>query len=312
MAGSQPAPKAPTSWDRCDSGFEREVLGRLLEANYRVHPQVKAGGFSIDLVVEGHEDRRLAIELDGDQYHGPEVWDRDMARQAALERAGWTFWRVFGSQWNAQKEFWWKNLVETLDRMKIDPIGAITIDERFTETVVVDMLAETGDKLPEAANAPSAEDTPADQELPSASMPPAPTPSGATPGDESSTPPQATTDANPEPARDDLFSFMERQQEAAGDGDREDDMTVEALERAMDGNPSPAVVRIGSTVRLEKIGNGGGKLQITIVENGNDPDHGLVGAHTPLGQALIDARVGDDIEYNAGSYLREVRVLSIS
>jgi REase_MTES_1575/AAA domain len=57
--------------ERCQSGFEREVCARLLEAGYRVIPQVKVDAFSIDLVVEGVEDRRLAIELDGDRFHGP-------------------------------------------------------------------------------------------------------------------------------------------------------------------------------------------------------------------------------------------------
>jgi len=131
--------------DRCQSGFEREVLQRLLEANYRARPQIAAGGFSIDMVVEGENDRRLAIELDGDAYHGPGVWDRDMARQAALERAGWVFWRVFGSQWNDHKEYWWQNLLNTLNRMQITPIGAIALDERFTETIEVDPRAETLD-----------------------------------------------------------------------------------------------------------------------------------------------------------------------
>ncbi|MGB5733291.1 MAG: AAA domain-containing protein, partial [Thiohalocapsa sp.] len=97
--------------ERCESGFEREVCQRLLNANYRVRSQVKAGPFSIDLMVEGADDRRLAIELDGDAWHGPEKWHEDMARQAALERAGWTFWRVFGSQWLADKGHWWQNLV---------------------------------------------------------------------------------------------------------------------------------------------------------------------------------------------------------
>ncbi len=119
--------------ERCESGFEREVLGMLIDANYRVMPQVRAGAFSIDLVVEGANDRRLAIELDGDAYHGPDVWARDMARQAMLERAGWIFWRVFGSQWRAQKTYWWRNLQETLDRLGIAPIGAAALDERFTE-----------------------------------------------------------------------------------------------------------------------------------------------------------------------------------
>ena len=58
----------------CQSNFERDVLARAVELGYRVRPQVKVGPYSIDLVIEGHDDRRLAIELDGDQYHGPERW----------------------------------------------------------------------------------------------------------------------------------------------------------------------------------------------------------------------------------------------
>ena len=139
MPGGRPATggEVESLLDRCDSGFEREVLQMLTEANYRVRPQVPAGGFRIDLVVEGMEDRRLAIELDGDQYHQADAWARDMIRQAALERAGWVFWRVFGSQWRSDRDFWWRNLCETLDRLKIEPIGATAIDDRFTEVILV-------------------------------------------------------------------------------------------------------------------------------------------------------------------------------
>ena len=110
--------------DRCQSGFEREVCNRLLDSKYRVRSQVETGPYSIDLVVEGADDRRLAIELDGDFWHGPDKWGQDMARQAALERAGWTFWRVFGSQWISEKDYWWRNLTNTMTAMGIEPIGA--------------------------------------------------------------------------------------------------------------------------------------------------------------------------------------------
>ncbi|MGP1395713.1 MAG: DUF3320 domain-containing protein [Inquilinaceae bacterium] len=124
--------------DRCESPFEREVCGRLLDANYRVRSQVKAGPYRIDLVVEGADDRRLAIELDGDRWHGPEKWAEDMARQAALERAGWTFWRVFGSQWVSDTGYWWQSLVSTMTAMGIEPIGADASDGFFTEHRVVE------------------------------------------------------------------------------------------------------------------------------------------------------------------------------
>ena len=141
---SDPMPEGPSSvgmavLDRCESGFEREVCERLLDANYRVRAQVKAGPFSIDLVVEGADDRRLAIELDGDAWHGPEKWDHDMARQAALERAGWTFWRVFGSQWLSDRTYWWNNLLDRLRIMEIEPIGAEASDDVFTEFRVFDV-----------------------------------------------------------------------------------------------------------------------------------------------------------------------------
>jgi hypothetical protein len=59
---------------RCDSDFERDVMRRLIALGYRVTPQVGSVGYSIDLVVQGADERRLAIECDGDKYHGPERW----------------------------------------------------------------------------------------------------------------------------------------------------------------------------------------------------------------------------------------------
>jgi very-short-patch-repair endonuclease len=40
-----------------------------VEHGYNVTPQVKVGPYSIDLVVDGEQDRHLAIELDGGKYH---------------------------------------------------------------------------------------------------------------------------------------------------------------------------------------------------------------------------------------------------
>lgn len=60
---------------------------------YRTIPQVKAGAYRIDMVIEGAGDTRLAVELDGDDYHGPGRWEHDMYRQRVLERAGGVFRR---------------------------------------------------------------------------------------------------------------------------------------------------------------------------------------------------------------------------
>ncbi len=111
--------------DRCKSGFEREVFSILTAHGYRVIPQIKAGAYRIDMVVEGRKGHRLAIELDGDAYHGPDRWQHDMYRQRVLERAGWVFWRCFASTWTRHREDVLQALLARLRSMHIEPIGGI-------------------------------------------------------------------------------------------------------------------------------------------------------------------------------------------
>lgn len=111
--------------DACESGFEKQVYSELFTRGYRVVPQVKAGSFRIDMVVEGGNDSRLAIECDGDEFHGPDRWQADMGRQRVLERAGWTFWRCFASTWSLRKDEVLNELLDRLAAMGIEPLGAL-------------------------------------------------------------------------------------------------------------------------------------------------------------------------------------------
>lgn len=108
---------------RCESPFELEMYDMLVERGYRVDTQVSVGTKRIDLVVEGSNDRRLAIECDGDRYHGPEQWPDDMARQRMLERAGWTVWRCFASRFVREKRAVMDELVALLAARGIEPEG---------------------------------------------------------------------------------------------------------------------------------------------------------------------------------------------
>jgi very-short-patch-repair endonuclease len=110
--------------DLCESEFEREVFKRLTERGYKVTPQVKSGAYRIDMVVEGLADARLAIELDGDEYHGPDRWQHDVQRQRVLERAGWSFWRCFASTWSMRKDEVFQELIDHMTSMQIGPIGS--------------------------------------------------------------------------------------------------------------------------------------------------------------------------------------------
>ena len=107
--------------DLCESDFERDVYKRLVDKGYNVIPQVKVGAFSIDLVVEGENDKRLAIELDGDKYHPPEKWMDDWKRQRTMERVGWKFWRCWGSSYTIDPEGCMEDLIDVLNSMQIYP-----------------------------------------------------------------------------------------------------------------------------------------------------------------------------------------------
>ena len=108
----------------CESNFEKEVYDILTEKGYRVIPQVKVGEYRIDMVVEGHNDARLAIECDGDRYHGADKWEDDMRRQRILERAGWQFWRTFASTFVRNRREVIDDLIASLTDRGIEPIGS--------------------------------------------------------------------------------------------------------------------------------------------------------------------------------------------
>ena len=103
-----------------ESEFERRVLERLVQARYRVAPQWKVGSYRIDLVVEGN-GKRLAIECDGDRYHPIEKLPEDMQRQAILERLGWTFVRIRGSEFFRDPDQAMKRVFSRLNELGIPP-----------------------------------------------------------------------------------------------------------------------------------------------------------------------------------------------
>jgi very-short-patch-repair endonuclease len=136
----------------CDSDFEREVLKRLLGLNYRVTPQVKVGPFSIDMVVEGDADRRLAVELDGDKYHTPDRWADDLSRQRVMERVGWRFWRCWGSSFLLDPEGCFADLIATLNELQIRPSTLDPGPSSYTEFRVIQDVSKIDPSATSAAD----------------------------------------------------------------------------------------------------------------------------------------------------------------
>ena len=105
-----------------DSWFELDVYLDIAGRGYRVLPQYEVNGYRIDLVVEGMKGK-LAVECDGDYWHGPDAYDADLQRQQTLERAGWTFWRLRGSTYFRDRHSALEDLWQTLDKQQVFPAG---------------------------------------------------------------------------------------------------------------------------------------------------------------------------------------------
>lgn len=157
------APEQAELLAACESEFEKRVVNDLLGRGYRgVEVQKTVGRYRLDIVVSGPE-RRLAIECDGDRWHGPDVWYQDRARQEVLERSGWTFERIRGSAYfrdpHAAMTPVWKHLdalgiptgdewVEGPTRSVIREVSVADLPQSSTEPEVANPDAVTNAESP--------------------------------------------------------------------------------------------------------------------------------------------------------------------
>ncbi|QDU93735.1 AAA domain-containing protein [Lignipirellula cremea] len=147
-----PMPQAPDASqsliERCETPLERDFFRHLTKLGYRATPHVEVGRFRIDLVVEGENDRRLAIELDGDTRQTADAWLEDWNRQKVLERAGWRFWRCWAASYALDPKACLADLTRTLAAAEIRPLGAASAPRAYTEHRVLlpEMPAREGAK----------------------------------------------------------------------------------------------------------------------------------------------------------------------
>lgn len=107
-----------------DSLFEQRVHNRLVERGYTVIPQYPSMGYRIDLAVVGAKTM-LAVECDGDFWHGPDQYLADLARERDLRRCGWQFFRIRESAFYVDPHSSMSRLWSTLDELGIRPAGYV-------------------------------------------------------------------------------------------------------------------------------------------------------------------------------------------
>ena len=256
----------------CESEFERDVFRRLRRLNYRVAPQVGVAGYSIDMVVEGAHDRRLAVELDGDKYHTPEQWVDDLVRQRTLERMGWRFWRCWGSSYYLDPDFCIDDLVRALDSMGIEPLGSEAPRNIYTEHRIVEPFeVESLDLTVEEDEGPQVVAT-------------------------------DTMEQRPEERVGDLFSVATVAGEAAIPAPSPQPSETEA---------EAETIEVGDRVLIAYNDDTSRQHTIRISATEHDPDMEIIRVGYPLAQALLGAVVDEELEIPAGAGKRVITVVGI-
>lgn len=107
--------------EKADSPFEAAVAKALLDRGYRLEQQRAVGAYRLDMVaVCGN--RSVAIECDGERWHSGERKIReDMERQTILERLGWRFIRIRGSEYYRNPRKCMDRVAKELEAFGIQP-----------------------------------------------------------------------------------------------------------------------------------------------------------------------------------------------
>jgi very-short-patch-repair endonuclease len=110
---------------KAESPFESLVMADLIRAGFRITPQWEVGAYRIDMIVEG-KTQRIALECDGDRFHPAEKLADDIQRQLVLERLGWRFIRVRGSEYFRDPAKAMTRIISELEAFGIERLGAAT------------------------------------------------------------------------------------------------------------------------------------------------------------------------------------------
>lgn len=106
---------------KSESIFEEEVAKSLVARGYRITQQWKVGAYRIDMVAQ-YKNSKVAVECDGERWHsGEEKIKEDMERQAILERMGWRFIRIRGSQYFSNPDSTIEEVINKLNSFGIYP-----------------------------------------------------------------------------------------------------------------------------------------------------------------------------------------------
>ena len=104
-----------------ESPFEVAIATALSDKGFHLVQQWKVGSYRLDIVAVCGK-KKAAIECDGERWHsGEEKIREDMERQTILERLGWQFIRIRGSEYYRDPERTMSRVIDGLSALGISP-----------------------------------------------------------------------------------------------------------------------------------------------------------------------------------------------
>lgn len=117
---------------KAESPFESEVARFLTIRGYHLVQQWKVGAYRLDMVAVCGR-KKIAIECDGERWHsGEDKIREDMERQTILERLGWQFIRIRGSEYYRDPNKTMERVVAELNDNGIEPEETAAVQDTGT------------------------------------------------------------------------------------------------------------------------------------------------------------------------------------
>ena len=145
--------------EKAESDFELQVCSELSKRGYQYEQQKEVGSYRIDIVVQS-DHHNVAIECDGDRWHSTEGQIiSDMERQTILERVGWDFIRIRGSEFYSDRDATMGRVVAELASYGIEPGRQLPTVARDTSELLERVLEEVRDLFDDEVNEETLEST---------------------------------------------------------------------------------------------------------------------------------------------------------
>ena len=126
--------------EKAESPFETAVASTLVSRGYHLVQQWKVGAYRLDMVAVCGK-KAVAIECDGERWHSGEAKLReDMERQTILERLGWRFIRIRGSEYYRQPEKTMERVIKELQDYGIEPEESETASDSSRTTDLLERV----------------------------------------------------------------------------------------------------------------------------------------------------------------------------